>query len=937
MTLKLRAGPEVCPVGFRKVGSRLAGTLLLLCPGLAAAGVNAWTGNGPPGRDVRAVAVAPSDPLTVYVGTEKGGVFRSRDGGKTWRQAGLGGEIVRVLTVSPASASVVYAGVYFNRGLFRSTDGGATWSFSGLDGLNVVAISVNPSSPSTVYASYYESPFGDAAGGLARSQDSGASWTTILSTTGFGGPIAINPALPSTIYTTLTTQFGGAVYKTLDGGATWHSVFAGGATILSRPSELALDPSTPDTLYTNLESFLPPARPEKPADELGIYRTTDGGAHWTQVHDSSVAGDFFVHPASHILYVLGYSHIWRSSDQGVTFTLSFAGLPARQVESLASGAPGVFYSALGPGGVFRSVNSGDRWSAVNNGLTASEVSAVNADPGIPGRLYAGSSGVGVFEGLAGGAWWHEVTAGLAGAEILSIALDPANPSRVFVGTRDGIYRSARPGFLLQWDAVHSGAIAAIAIDPSTPSTIYAGMVIGTGPYQGVWKSTDGGDNWVDLQTPEARSLAIDPVSPSTIYAGGPNLFAFPRIPTIRKSLDGGATWSDASSGIGDGDVFALGIDPSNHTTVYAGTDRGVYKSVDSGGVWAPVNTGVGDTTSVLALAVDPATPGTVYAGTAGGGVLRTVNGGASWAPFNAGLTGLVVRALAIDATGTSLYAGTGSDGVFSYSIRSDPSASRFVPSSGPASGGTAVTISGSGFQPGATVQIGGVAAADVVVVDSSTITARTPVLPAGGLYAVLVSNPGTPGRPLDGGWLADFGDVPAEYLFHDAIERLFRAAVTRGCGNGNFCPADPLTRAQVAVFTLRTVRGPAYRPPAATGAVFQDVSSGTPLADWIEDSYAQGLTTRCVFSPPRFCPDNRVLRAEFTQNLWFAEHFVTFPGGAGGVFFGDVPASLPNAAYIEALFKEGFVGGCSGGNFCPNASVTRGEAAALLARVFSLP
>jgi hypothetical protein len=225
-----------------------------------------------------------------------------------------------------------------------------------------------------------------------------------------------------------------------------------------------------------------------------------------------------------------------------------------------------------------------------------------------------------------------------------------------------------------------------------------------------------------------------------------------------------------------------------------------------------------------------------------------------------------------------------------------------------------------------------------VVVDGSRITARTPAVPAGMLHAVLVSNTGAPGNALPDGWLADFGDVPATFLFHDAIEKLFRAAVTRGCGGGNFCPSEPLTRAQVAAFTLRLVRGPGYRPPAATGGVFVDVSSATLLADWIEASWAQSLSTTCAFGLPlRFCPEDRVSRGDFTQPLWFAEHGITFPGGVGGVFFQDVPVTLPNAGYIEALTKEGDVGGCGGGNFCPSALLTRGEAAAFLARVFSLP
>ena len=221
----------------------------------------------------------------------------------------------------------------------------------------------------------------------------------------------------------------------MDGGANWTEVFAGSLSTLSRPSALALDPSAPDTLYTSVTGFLPPARPEKPADGLGLYRTDDGGAHWTLVNSDALGDDFLVHPTNHTLYVFGGpgSYISRSSNQGVTFTLSFAGLPARPVESLAFGAAGsnVFYSALGPDGVFKSGDAGGRWSSANAGLITTSVEALALDPS-SGRLYAGTAGSGVFEGLAGGSWWHETRNGIVNNtgnglgyfDARAIAIDP---------------------------------------------------------------------------------------------------------------------------------------------------------------------------------------------------------------------------------------------------------------------------------------------------------------------------------------------------------------------------------------------------------------------------------------------------------------------------------------------------------------------------------
>jgi len=99
-----------------------------------------------------------------------------------------------------------------------------------------------------------------------------------------------------------------------------------------------------------------------------------------------------------------------------------------------------------------------------------------------------------------------------------------------------------------------------------------------------------------------------------------------------------------------------------------------------------------------------------------------------------------------------------------------------------------------------------------------------------------------------------FGDVPASDPFASWIEQLAALGVTSGCGGGNYCPESAVTRAQMAVFLLKTLLGPAYAPAPATG-LFGDVPPGSFAADWIEDLYARQVTGGCSASPLLYCPD----------------------------------------------------------------------------------
>jgi hypothetical protein len=111
-----------------------------------------------------------------------------------------------------------------------------------------------------------------------------------------------------------------------------------------------------------------------------------------------------------------------------------------------------------------------------------------------------------------------------------------------------------------------------------------------------------------------------------------------------------------------------------------------------------------------------------------------------------------------------------------------------------------------------------------------------------------------------------FTDVACPGPFTDWVEQLAAEGVTSGCGGGNYCPSASITRAQMAVFLLKTLLGSAYTPPAATG-IFGDVPVGSFAADFIEDLYTRGITGGCSTSPLLYCPNNDVLRQQMATFL----------------------------------------------------------------------
>jgi len=186
-----------------------------------------------------------------------------------------------------------------------------------------------------------------------------------------------------------------------------------------------------------------------------------------------------------------------------------------------------------------------------------------------------------------------------------------------------------------------------------------------------------------------------------------------------------------------------------------------------------------------------------------------------------------------------------------------------------------------------------------------------------------------------------FVDVPATDPFVAWIDALVTAGITSGCSTSpaQYCPDTLVTRAQMAVFLLRSRHGAGYSPPVATGTMFTDVRADQPFATWIEELAREGITGGCATSPPRYCPDGTVTRAQMAVFLLRAKHGTSYqPPAPTGTMFTDVPASHLLAKWIEQLAREGITGGCSTSpsRYCPDSTVTRAQMAVFLVRAFNL-
>ncbi len=334
---------------------------------------------------LNAISIAPSSPNIVYV-LGFTSIFKSADRGVTWKEYPLGpsryadsGEIA----VSRSNADLVYACGYYSysslntcMAVFKSSNGGESWSTIPLSSSSNAgysfSLAVDPTDDSVLYVGGYDSEAGRMTGRLFKSVNGGDSWTVITgSIEGNPDAIDIDAANPSKIFVGSTW----GVFRSSDGGQSWSS-----AGISSAVTALAIDSSNPDIVF---------------AGSTGTcYRSTDGGGNWS-TYKTGLRGDCrgLYEVSGQILYASS-AGVYRSSDRGISWRESRTGFVASQVPTLAVACdlPNVLYTAVKSDGYFKSDTFGLIWERLPNFGDCDDVRKIGVDPTNADRVVVLSGG-----------------------------------------------------------------------------------------------------------------------------------------------------------------------------------------------------------------------------------------------------------------------------------------------------------------------------------------------------------------------------------------------------------------------------------------------------------------------------------------------------------------------------------------------------------------
>jgi photosystem II stability/assembly factor-like uncharacterized protein len=628
------------------------------------------------GGEMTSIAADPTEPQVVYVGTRDAGVFKTTDGGLTWKQArtGLTFYPIRSLQVDPRNSEVVYAGTDFN-GLWKFTDGGASWikTSNGLDeSLIVFQIVIDPKSPDTIYVGL-AGGIGLGIGNIYRSLDGGATWErkddglpkqSDLHTNGIRA-LAMDRDNPATVYA--GTSFDG-VFRSTDSGDTWSALndclpFRRGSDNYREPvNALALNPH---------DNYRPSA------NISWHYYILDDEECWQKVSDDYIGGIFthylFFHPFDSLtIYVAGTS-FFGSNDGGMSWERRLGHPDSGSIPEIAfhPSFPDTIFAATNvgyydPGGVYRSTDQGITWAKMSDGITATAVRSVAVDQQDSAYLYVGNRRGHLFRSHDGGLTWDQLYSSpnnpVFGFEVIDIAVGPVSSQHIYV-VGNYLFRSTDRGE--SFDRIAEvRSPSSIAIMPGAPGPIYVGTIQG----HGIYKSSDGGETWIPKNNglpfdgvfgySHILSLTSDPNEPQTVWAGTWHFDG------IFRSIDGGELW--ISKGLtGNNGIRAIAVKPGNSNEILVGTDdlgKGtIYKSTDGGSTWQIKTSGIG---SPFKITYNPQNINWLYATTEGTGVIRSLDGGETWQEYNDGIFYPVVYDLDVSRDDPPLLvAGTYGSGV----------------------------------------------------------------------------------------------------------------------------------------------------------------------------------------------------------------------------------------------------------------------------------
>jgi photosystem II stability/assembly factor-like uncharacterized protein len=651
---------------------------------------------------VAAVGV-PSQPSVFYIGVNNGGVWKTNDYGRVWtpifddQPTGS----IGALDVAQSNPNIIYVGsgeglqrpdLSTGDGIYKSTDGGKTWKHLGLkDGQQIGAILIDPKDPDRLFVAVLGHPYGpNTERGVFRSTDGGESWGKVLYKDENTGAIALafDPNNSQTIYADLWAARqgpwengqwhgpGSGLYKSTDGGTTWRQLTKGLPSAKDNLGRIgfAVAPSNPSRLYATVDS-----------PRLGgIYRSDDAGESWQRTTDERRLwgrGDDFAEVRvdtknKDIVYAANTS-TYRSTDGGKTFT-AIKGAPGGDDYHtlwINPDNPKIILLASDQGAVI-TVNGGETWSSWYNQPTA-QFYHVITDNQFPywvygGQQESGSAGVASRgpDGQITFREWHPV----AVEEYGYVAPDPLNPNLIYGGKITRYDKTTGQVQNISPEAVRAGKYrflrtAPVLFSPLDPHILYfAGNVL--------FKTENGGQSWQiispDLsrekpevpecigvyRTPELanqpRRGVIYTVAPSykdlkTIWAGTDDGL-------IHITRDGGASWQNVTPpALSSWSKVSL-IDASrfDSSTAYAAINRirlddqkpHIYRTHDAGKTWTEIVRGLPDNAPVNAVREDPMRQGLLFAGTERA-VFVSFNDGDDWQPLRLNMPATSIRDLVI--------------------------------------------------------------------------------------------------------------------------------------------------------------------------------------------------------------------------------------------------------------------------------------------------
>lgn len=662
-----------------------------------------------PFRGGRSVAVAghPTDKMTFYMGTTGGGVWKTIDGGESWKNVSdsffkMGS--VGAVEVSKSNPNVVYVGMGEHTlrgnassgdGVYKSSDGGKTWLNIGLKNTQHIGrIIIHPTNPDIVYVAAIGHAFGaNEDRGVYRTKDGGKTWQKVLYKSPDVGAIdlTMDPTNPDVIYAS-TFEFrrfewgvrssgpGAGIHKTTDGGDTWKDITLNPGLPPGKNRGrigLALSPAKPDRVWAIIEAE---------NNQTGVYRTDDSGAHWqlvsqfVEVHQRP----WYYHHLtadpkdSMTLWVMNIG-FWKSTDGGKKYVA--VSTPHGDNHQLwIDPADNKRMIEANDGGATVSLDGAKTWSSIYNQPTA-QMYHVIADNKFPYRVYGSqqdNSTISVPMRSDNGSIYPDDLYSVGGGESGYIAFDKNNPKLIYAANHHWItklnmesnqisdvsvvpednygYGSADIKYRFQWTFP-------VVVSPHNGNVLYA-----TSSY--VHRSVDQGNSWQvispNLTRSDPKTLEKTPTldEPEIGEYWGPvvrdntgvewygTIFAFAESPVksgvlwsgsddgyVQLSVDNGKTWKNVSpKGIPEFSRISI-IDPSPHdpATAYVAAIRYrqddmhpyLYKTSDYGKNWKKITSGIPEDEFTRVIREDLKRKGLLYSGTEKG-MYVSFNDGENW-------------------------------------------------------------------------------------------------------------------------------------------------------------------------------------------------------------------------------------------------------------------------------------------------------------------